>query len=131
MFLIDRIKTNPLRIFRLLMLPVGLAAFTAMAIENASAHDKGCDGNPVPLAVKLDCCSKADEHQLSPGQISRGPNEEYIVRFENYVFVIPVNKALPSSDHCSHIFFPNVWINNVGRDPATPDVYCFLTPLDF
>ena len=131
MFLIDRIKTNPLRIFRRLMLPMGLAAFTAMAIENASAHDKGCDGNPVPLAVKLDCCSKADEHQLSPGQISRGPNDEYIVSFENYVFVIPVNKALPSSDHCSHIFFPNVWINNGGRDPTTPDVYCFLTPLDF
>jgi len=131
MFLMDRIKTNPLRIFRLLVLPMGLAAFTAMAIESASAHDKGCDGTPVPVAIKLNCCSKADEHQLNPGQISRGPNDEYIVSFENYVFEIPVDKALPSNDHCSHIFFPNVWVNNGGRDPATPDVYCFLTPLDF
>jgi hypothetical protein len=129
MFLMDRIKVNPL--FKLLVLSTGLAAFTAMAIESASAHDKGCDGNPVPVAIKLDCCSKADEHQLKPEQISRGPDDEYIVRFEGYLFVIPAKKALPSHDGCSHIFFANIWVNNAGRDPTTPNVYCFLTPLDF
>jgi hypothetical protein len=130
MFLVDRIKASPLPFFKLLALPMGLAAFT-MAIERASAHDQGCDGDPVPAAIKLNCCSKADEHQLKPEQVTRGPNDEYIVAFEGYRFVIPASKALPSNDRCSHIFFPNVWVNNAGRDPRAPDVYCFLTPLDF
>ena len=104
-----------------------------MTMEGASAHDKGCDGNPLPRAIKLDCCGEADEHQLKPEQISRGPNHEY--SFEDYTFVIPADKALPSNDHCSHIFFfENVWMMygiNQSRSPGTPNVYCFLTPLDF
>ena len=131
MFLLDRIKANPLPFFKQLVLPMGLVAFAAMAVESASAHDNGCDGDPVPVAIKLDCCGRADEHRLKPEQISRGPNDEYIVSFEGYLFVIPADKALPSNDHCSHIFFSNVWVNNSGRDPRTPDVYCLLTPLDF
>jgi hypothetical protein len=113
---------------------IAVLAFTAMTIESASAHDKGCDDNPVPEAIKLDCCGKADEHQLKPDQISRGANGEYIVSFEDYTFVIPADKALPSNDHCSHIFFENVWMiagGNVMRFPGTPGVQCFLTPLDF
>ena len=120
---------------KLLLLPMGLAAFTAMAIESASAHDKGCDGNPVPDRIKLDCCNEADEHQLKPEQIRRGPNDEYVVSFERYTFVIPADKALPSHDPCSHIFFPNMWVIDGGgnqvRDPLTPKIHCFLTPLDF
>ena len=120
---------------KLLVLPMGLAAFTAMAIESASAHDKGCDGNPVPVAIKLDCCNEADEHQLKPEQIRRGPNDEYVVSFERYTFVIPADKALPSNDPCSHIFFPNMWMIDAGgnqvRDPLTPKMRCFLTPMDF
>lgn len=27
-----------------------------------------------------------------------------------YTFVIPADKALPSNDHCSHIFFENMWM---------------------
>jgi hypothetical protein len=130
----DRIKANPLPLFKLLVLPMGLVAFTAMAIEGASAHDKGCDGNPVLGRIKLDCCGEAEEHQLRPEQISRGPNDEYIVSFEGYTFVIPADKALPSNDPCSHIFFENVWTivgTNHTRFPGTPNVYCFLTPLDF
>jgi hypothetical protein len=113
---------------------IGVLAVAAMTIESASAHDKGCDGNPVPGGIKLDCCGKADEHQLRPEQISRGPNDEYIVSFEGYTFEIPADKALPSSDPCSHIFFENVWVivgDNHTRFPGTPNVYCFLTPLDF
>jgi hypothetical protein len=113
---------------------IAVFAFAAMTIEDARAHDKGCDGNPVPRAIKLDCCGEADEHQLKPEQISRGPNDEYIVSFEGYTFVIPMDRALPSNDHCSHIFFENVWAiagGNVMRFPGTPGVYCFLTPLDF
>jgi hypothetical protein len=113
---------------------IAVLAFAAMMIESASAHDKGCDGNPVPSAIKLDCCGEADEHRLKPEQISRGPNGEYIVSFEDYTFVIPADKALPSSDHCSHIFFENVSAiagSNVMRFPETPGVFCFLTPLDF
>jgi hypothetical protein len=109
-------------------------AFPPMTIESARAHDKGCDANPVPEAIKLDCCGKADEHRLKPEQITRGPNDEYIVRFEGYTFVIAADKALPSNDPCSHIFFENVWAivgGNQIRFPATPGVYCFLTPLDF
>jgi hypothetical protein len=109
-------------------------ALTAMTIESASAHDKGCDDNPVPVAIKLDCCGKADEHQVKPEQITRGPNDEYIVSFDDYTFVIPADKALPSNDRCSHIFFENVWAivgGNQIRVPGTPGVYCFLTPLDF
>ena len=105
-----------------------------MTVERASAHDKGCDGNPVPEGIKLDCCGEADEHQLKPEQISRGPNDEYIVSFEGYTFVIPADKALPSNDPCSHIFFENVWMiagGNQVRFPGTPGVFCFLTPLDF
>jgi hypothetical protein len=110
-----------------------LLAFAAMTIETASAHDKGCDGNPVPGGIKLNCCGKADEHQLKPEQISRGPDGEYIVSFEDYRFVIPADKALPSNDHCSHIFFENVWDIAGGNavHPSTPKVFCFLTPLDF
>ncbi|MBV9286811.1 MAG: hypothetical protein JO288_03145 [Hyphomicrobiales bacterium] len=113
---------------------IGVLAFAAMTIESASAHDKGCDGNPVPRAIKLDCCGEADEHQLKPEQISRGPNDEYIVSFGRYTFVIPADNALPSNDPCSHIFFENVWAIAGGKQvrfPGTPNVYCFLTPLDF
>ena len=88
---------------------IAVLAFAAMTIESASAHDKGCDGNPVPGRIKLDCCGEADEHQLKPEQITRGPNDEYIVSFEGYTFVIPADKALPSNDPCSQIFFENVW----------------------
>jgi len=119
--------------FLLVWAAVAVLAFV-MTIEIASAHDKGCDGNPVPAAIKLDCCGQADEHQLTPEQIRRGPNDEYIVSFEGYTFVIPVDKALPSNDHCSHIFFENEWMiahGNQVRFPRTPGVYCFLTPLDF
>jgi hypothetical protein len=88
---------------------IAVLAFAAVVIESANAHDKGCDANPVPKAIKLDCCGKADEHQLKPEQITRGPNDEYIVSFEGYTFVIPADKALPSNDPCSQIFFENVW----------------------
>jgi hypothetical protein len=113
---------------------IAVLAFAGAAIESANAHDRGCDGNPVPGGMKLDCCGKADEHRLKPEQISRGSNDEYIVSFEGYTFVIPADKALPSSDPCSHIFFENVWMiagGNAVRAPGTPDVFCFLTPLDF
>jgi hypothetical protein len=60
---------------------IAVLAFAAMTIESASAHDKGCDGNPVPGGIKLDCCGKADEHQLKPEQITRGAKDEYIVSF--------------------------------------------------
>jgi hypothetical protein len=113
---------------------IAALAFAVMTIDRASAHDKGCDGNPVPAAIKLDCCGAAEEHQLKPEQINRGPNDEYVVSFEGYMFVIPAGKALPSNDSCSHIFFPNMWVNDgahQGRDPKTPNGYCFLTPLDF
>jgi hypothetical protein len=106
---------------------IAVLTFTGMTIEIASAHDKGCDSNPVPGRIKLDCCGEADEHQLKPEQINRGPNDEYIVSFEDYTFVIPADKALPSSDHCSHIFF-NTWAIDSGNFVR---VYCFLTPLDF
>jgi hypothetical protein len=130
-----RIKANPLPLFKLLVLPIGLVAFTAMAVDGARAHDKDCDGNPVLDRIKVDCCGEAEEHQLKPEQISRGPNDEYIVSFESYTFVIPVDKALPSNDPCSHIFFPNMWLvtddGNQVRDPRTPNIRCFLTPLAF
>jgi hypothetical protein len=135
MSLLKRIKTSPLPFFKLLMFPMGLVAFTAMAIGSVSAHEKGCDGNPVPGKIKVDCCGEEEEHQLAPEQITRGPNNEYIVSFEGYTFVIPADKALPSSDPCSHIFFPNMWaVSNRGdqvRDPRTPVIRCFLTPLAF
>jgi len=121
--------------FRGVWAVIAVLAFAAMTIERASAHDKGCDGNPVPVAIKLDCCGKADEHRLTPEQIRRGLNGEYIVSFEDYTFVIPADKALPSNDPCSHIFFPNMWMIDAGgnqvRDPLTPKIHCFLTPLDF
>jgi hypothetical protein len=113
---------------------IAVLAFPAMTIESASAHDQGCDGNALPVRIKLDCCGKADAHQLKSEQIRRGANGEYIVSFEDYTFVIPADKALPSNDHCSHIFFENVWAITGGnqiRFPGTPDVRCFLTPLDF
>jgi hypothetical protein len=138
--LLSRIRRFPKNRVRVYGPGIGMVAaatflaFAAMTIEGASAHDKGCDGNPVALAIKLDCCGKADEHQFEPGQISRGPNDEYIVSVAGYTFVTPADKALPSNDPCSHIFFENVWMIVGGkalRFPGTPDVYCFLTPLDF
>lgn len=120
----DRITINTL-----------LLAFAAMAIEGASAHEMGCDGNPVPERIKADCCGEEEEHQLMPEQISRGPNNEYIISFEGFTFVIPQDKARPSHDPCSHLFFPNMWVEtadgNQVRDPRPPKVRCFLTPLDF
>ena len=127
MFFKDRTKSN--------LLLAALAASAAMAIGSAGAHDMGCDGNPVPEAIKSDCCGAAEEHKLAPEQISRGPNNEYIVSFEGYRFVIPAGKAQPSRDTCSHIFFPNMWVmtdsGDQARDPKTPEIRCFLTPLDF
>jgi hypothetical protein len=117
------------------LLVTGLGVLAAMASESSSAHEMACDGNPVPVRIKSDCCGEAEEHRLKPERISRGPNDEYIVSFEGYTFVIPANKALPSNDPCSHIFFPNMWaVTDEGsqlRDPRTPDIRCFLTPLDF
>ena len=114
---------------------MGLAAFIAMTVESASAHDKSCDGKPVPANIKTDCCGDLEEHLLKPEQVTRGPNDEYIVSFEGYTFVIPADKVLPSSDSCSHIFFPNMWAmttdGDVVRSPGTPHVRCFLTPLGF
>jgi hypothetical protein len=113
---------------------ITVLAFAALTTENARAHDKTCDGNPVPARIKVDCCGEAEHHQLKPEQISRGPNNEYIVSFEGYTFVIPADKVWPSNDPCSHIFFENVWQivgGNQMRFPGTPDVHCFLTPLDF
>jgi hypothetical protein len=46
---------------RFLCAVIAVLAFTAMTIESASAHDKGCDGNSVPGRIKLDCCGEADE----------------------------------------------------------------------
>jgi hypothetical protein len=57
---------------------------------------------------KLDCCGEAEEHPLKPEQISRAPNDERIVNFEGYTFVILADKVAPSNDPCSHIFFPNM-----------------------
>jgi hypothetical protein len=113
---------------------ITVLAFTAMTTESPSAHDKGCDGNLVPVRIKLDCCGEAEHHLLKPEHISRGPNNEYIVSFEGYTFVIQADEVLPSNDPCSHIFFENVWAiagGNQIRFPKTPDVHCFLTPLDF
>jgi hypothetical protein len=121
--------------FRRIWAVITVLAFATITIESASAHDKGCDGNPVPVGIKLDCCGGSEEHQLKPEQIRRGTNNEYIVSFEGYTFVIPADKALPSNDPCSHIFFPNMWVNDDGggqvRNPKTPNILCFLTPLDF
>jgi hypothetical protein len=114
---------------------MAVLVFTATTIERVSAHGKGCDDDPVPVRIKLDCCGAAEEHQLKPEQINRGPNDEYIVSFEGYTFVIPAEEAVPSNDPCSHIFFPNMWVTDDGgnqaRDPKPPKVRCFLTPLDF
>jgi hypothetical protein len=71
--------------FRRFWPAIAVVAFATVTIESASAHDKGCDGNPVPGGIKWDCCGKADEHRLKPEQISRGRNEEYVVSFEEYV----------------------------------------------
>jgi hypothetical protein len=120
--------------FRWVWAMIAVLAFAAKTIAGANAHDKGCDGSSVPAGIKLNCCGKADEHQLKPEQIRRGQDGEYIVSFGGYTFVIPADKALPSNDHCSHIFFENVWMivgGNQIRFPGTPGVYCFLTPLDF
>jgi hypothetical protein len=109
-------------------------AFAAVTTESATAHDKGCDANPEPESIKLDCYGKADERQPKPEQIARGAKDEYIVSFGGYTFVIPADKALPSNDPCSHIFFENVWVIDGGnhvRFPETPNLYCFLTPRDF
>jgi hypothetical protein len=81
---------------------IAALAFTAVTIESATAHHKGCDGNPVP-GDQVGLLRQADEHLLNPEQISRGLNDEYIVSLEGYTFVIPADKALPSNDPCSHI----------------------------
>jgi hypothetical protein len=74
----------------------------------------------VSVAIKMDFCGQVDEHQLKPEQIRRGPNDEYIVSFEGYTFVIPADKALRSNDHCSHIFFENVWMIAGGNAVRYP-----------
>jgi hypothetical protein len=85
----DRIKANPLPLFKLLVLPMGLVAFIAMAIEGTSAQDKGCDGNPVLGRIKLDCCGEAEEHQLKPEQISRGPPDTGANNLQPYLSTAP------------------------------------------
>jgi hypothetical protein len=110
----------------------------ALMTGHASAHDKGCDDNPVPKEIKVYCCGKSDEHRLIPDEITRGSRGEYIVITGGYVFAIPASQALPSADSCSYIFYensqtamrhPHYWMSE--DKPWTPDVYCFLTPLGF
>ena len=72
----------------------------------------------MPVKVKQDCCGRSEEHRLKPEQIDRGPNHEYIVCFEGYTFVIAADKALPSHDSCSHIFFPNAWVTDADGNQA-------------
>ena len=85
---------------RLVIIVAGLALWSRPAL----AHDIGCDGDPVPKWVKIDCCGKADRHLLTPDQITRGVNGEYIIATDGYVFVVFDNEALPSGDSCSYIF---------------------------
>ena len=93
---LHRSQKNPVRVYVGMVAAATLLAFAAMT-KDASAHDKGCDGNPVPVAIKMDCCGQADEHQLKPEQIRRGPNDEYIVSFEGYTFVIQRTRRCPAT----------------------------------
>ena len=92
---------------------IAVLAFPAMTIESASAHDQGCDGNALPVRIKLDCCGKADEHQLKSEQIRRGANGEYIVSFEDYTFVIPADRRCPATITAAISFS-----RTCGRSPA-------------
>jgi hypothetical protein len=116
---------------RFVIIVAGLALLSRPVL----AHDIGCDGDPAPKWVKIDCCGKADRHLLTPDQITRGMNGEYIIAADGYVFVVFANEAQPSGDSCSYIFYesrqtashhPHYWTED-GK-PWTPDVYCFLTP---
>ena len=122
--------------FRRIWTVMTVLAFTTITIERASAQaTTPAMATQCRAGWQADCCGEAEEHQLRPDQVTRGANNEYIVSFEGYTFVIPEDKALPSNDPCSHIFFPNMWVNDdsgsQSRDPKTPDVRCFLTPLAF
>jgi hypothetical protein len=64
MSLADRIWVNPSAFFRLFLLVTGLGVLAAMASESSSAHEMACDGNPVPVRIKSDCCGEAEEHRL-------------------------------------------------------------------
>ena len=116
---------------------IGVAAlFLTFAVGSASAHEKGCNGSSVPKSIKVNCCGKAEDHLLEPEQVTRGANDEYIVSVEGLTLTIPSNKALPSSDSCSHIFFAwesstvgEAWTPKKGGF-WTPAVYCFLTPMN-
>jgi hypothetical protein len=83
--------------FRWVRVVMAVVAFAAMTIESASAHDKGCDGNPAPGEIKLDCCGKADEHRLKPEQVSRGRNELWRHSSTGGVRGFVVNYSISSS----------------------------------
>lgn len=113
-----------------LLLFIAVAIAAAMYAFPSFAHEVGCTGNPVPSWVKLECCGKADEHGVEPDQITRGSNDEYIVRSGLYTFIVPEDKVLPSADGCSHIFYADQ-TGYEARDAGQPMVYCFLIPMNF
>jgi hypothetical protein len=45
---------------------IAVLTFAAMTVESASAHDKGCDGNPVPERIKLAAAARPTTINRSP-----------------------------------------------------------------
>ena len=102
---------------RALVMVVALAAASP-----ALAHNAGCDGKPVPAHISASCCGPADYHRLDPSQISEG-GAGYLVHDGGHVFLVPREKAEPSTDGCAAIFYTD----NLGRD-GEPIVWCFQIP---
>lgn len=98
----------------------------------ALAHDRWKNGDPVPAWIKSSCCGPNDVHLLDPSQITRDAADDYVVNDGGHVFRIKADKALPSQDGYSWIFYNANQANcQTEQDGMQPCVYCFFVPLAF
>ena len=102
-----------------------------LAATAASAHDRLCNGRPVPPNIKMSCCGRADVHMLLPDEYRQNGDGSWSVQFDDdsthahYAFHLPDSRAQPSDDTCAWIFFTPTVTDETGL----PRVWCFTVPM--
>ena len=129
---------------------LGLATFAG----EASAHDFGCDGKPVPTGVKSACCGKADAHLLGQpwlnsqtGEVENWPMPEqngrgdWTLTIDGSRGVWAYSQVQLSTDGCTWAFWsrydPHGCSYEAHECNPTADkhkwgvsFYCLLMPMD-
>ena len=87
--------------------------------ESILAHETWANGTPVPPWVKSWCCSVADAHKLSLGQIRRVDGGWSV---EGFAHIVPDDRVSPSPDESVWIFY------QTHPNGVQSEVFCFFIP---